>query len=93
MPPHVAQLESDTRHLAAQVRALIVERDRPAGRIVLLENSINDMTGAIGKQAAATWMWPKRVLQHPPHWLPRQQHRVSRDRHSNDCRRFGTAAY
>jgi hypothetical protein len=57
MPLHVAQLESHTRRLAAQVRS---ERDRPpAGRIALLENSIDDMTSAIRKQAAAIRLWPK----------------------------------
>lgn len=33
---------------------LIVERDRLAGRIALLESSIDDMTGTIKKQEAAT---------------------------------------
>jgi hypothetical protein len=54
MPPRVTQLESDMKLLTAQVRALTVERDRLAGRIALLESSIDDMTGAIKKQAAAT---------------------------------------
>ncbi len=54
MPPRVTQLESDVQLLAAQVRALTVERDRLAGRIALLESSIDDMTGAIKRQAAAT---------------------------------------
>lgn len=52
--PRIAQLESETRFLATQMRALTVERDRLAGRIALLENSLDDMTGAIKKQAAAT---------------------------------------
>jgi hypothetical protein len=50
----VAQLESATQLLAAQVRALITERDRLSGRIALLESNIDDMSGAIKKQAAAT---------------------------------------
>jgi hypothetical protein len=54
MPPRVTQLESNVQLLAAQVRALTVERDRLAGRIALLESSIDDMTGAIKRQAAAT---------------------------------------
>src|SRR5262245_55218824 len=54
MPPRVAQLESETQILAGQVRALTTDRDRLAGRIALLESSIDDMTGTIKKQAAAT---------------------------------------
>jgi hypothetical protein len=54
MPPRVAQLETETQRLAAQIRALNSDRDRLAGRIALLESSIDDMTGAIKKQAAAT---------------------------------------
>jgi TolA-binding protein len=54
MPPRVTQLESDVQLLTAQVRALTVERDRLAGRIALLESGIDDMTGAIKRQAAAT---------------------------------------
>jgi hypothetical protein len=54
MPPRVSQLESDVQLLTAQVRALTVERDRLAGRIALLESSLDDMTGAIKRQAAAT---------------------------------------
>jgi hypothetical protein len=52
--PRIAQLESETRFLATQMRALTIERDRLAGRIALLENSLEDLTGAIKKQAAAT---------------------------------------
>lgn len=54
MPPRVAQLESETQLLAAQVRALTTERDRLSGLIALLESSIDDMSGAVKKQAAAT---------------------------------------
>lgn len=54
MPPRVTQLESDVRLLSAQVRALTIERDRLAGRMTLLESSLDDMTGAIKKQPAAT---------------------------------------
>lgn len=54
MPPRVAQLESESRMLAEQIRALKADRDRLAGRIALLESSVDDMTGAIKRQAAAT---------------------------------------
>src|SRR5262245_36250116 len=54
MPPRVTQLESDSQLLAAQIRAQVTERDRLSGRIALLESSIDDMSGAIKKQAAAT---------------------------------------
>lgn len=54
MPPRVAQLESETQILAGKVRALSADRDRLNGRIALLESSIDDMTGAIKRQAAAT---------------------------------------
>ena len=54
MPPRVAQLELETQMLTAQVRALNADRDRLAGRIALLESSVDDMTGAIKRQAAAT---------------------------------------
>ena len=54
MPPRVAQLEIETQFLTEQMRALATDRDRLAGRIALLESSVDDMTGAIKKQAAAT---------------------------------------
>ena len=54
IPPRVAQLESETQILADRVRALSADRDRLAGRIGLLESSVDDMTGAIKRQAAAT---------------------------------------
>ena len=54
MPPRVAQLELETQMLTEQVRALNADRDRLAGRIALLESSVDDMTGAIKRQAAAT---------------------------------------
>jgi len=54
MPPRVAQLESETEQLVAQVRALSADRDRLAGRIALLESTLDDMTGAIKRQADAT---------------------------------------
>jgi hypothetical protein len=54
MPPRVAQLETETQLLAAQIRTLSADRDRLIGRVALLESSIDDMTGAIKKQAAAT---------------------------------------
>jgi sporulation related protein len=54
MPPRVAQLELEAQMLTAQVRALSADRDRLAGRVALLESSVDDMTGAIKRQAAAT---------------------------------------
>ena len=54
MPSRIAQLESETRILTAQIRTLSTERDRLAGRIALLESTLDDMTGTIKKQAAAT---------------------------------------
>ena len=39
--------------LTEQVRALNADRDRLAGRIALLQSSVDDMTGAIKRQAAA----------------------------------------
>ena len=54
MPSRMTQLESETQILAAQIRTLSTERDRLAGRIALLESTIDDMTGTIKKQAAAT---------------------------------------
>jgi hypothetical protein len=54
MPPRLAQLELETQMLIEQVRALNAERDRLAGRIALLESSVDDMTGTIKRQAAAT---------------------------------------
>ena len=46
MPPRVAQLELETQMLTEQVRALNADRDRLAGRIALLQSSVDDMTGA-----------------------------------------------
>src|SRR5262245_42405967 len=54
MPPRVAQLELETQMLIEQVRALSADRNRLAGRIALLESSVDDMTGALKRQAAAT---------------------------------------
>jgi hypothetical protein len=54
MPPRIAQLELETQMLIEQVRALNADRDRIAGRIALLESSVDDMTGTIKRQAAAT---------------------------------------
>jgi hypothetical protein len=54
MPPRVTQLELETRMLTEQVRALSADRERLAGRIALLERSVDDMTGTIKRQAAAT---------------------------------------
>lgn len=54
MPPRVTQLELETQMLIEQVRALKVDRDRLAGRVALLESSVDDMTGTIKRQAAAT---------------------------------------
>lgn len=54
IPPRVAQLEVETQILAERVRALSADRDRLAGRVGLLESSVDDMTGTIKRQAAAT---------------------------------------
>ena len=54
IPPRVTQLELETQMLIEQVRALSADRDRLAGRVALLEGSVDDMTGAIKRQAAAT---------------------------------------
>jgi len=54
MPPRVAQLELEAQMLLEQVRALSADRDRLARRIALLESSVDEMTGAIKRQAAAT---------------------------------------
>src|SRR4029453_16973572 len=54
MPSRITQLESETQILAAQIRTLSTERDRLAGRIALLESTIDDMTGTIKKQAGGT---------------------------------------
>jgi hypothetical protein len=54
MPSRVSELESETQMLIAQVRLLTADRDRLTGRIGLLESSIDDMTGAIKRQAAVT---------------------------------------
>jgi hypothetical protein len=54
MPPRVTQLELETQMLVEQVRALKADRDRLAGRVALLESSVDDMTGTIKRQAAAT---------------------------------------
>ncbi|HMF22347.1 MAG TPA: hypothetical protein VKG24_09500, partial [Pseudolabrys sp.] len=45
MPPRVTQLEIETQFLTDQVRTLAADRDRLAGRIALLESSIDDVTG------------------------------------------------
>jgi len=54
MPPRIAQLELETQMLTEQVRGLNADRDRLAGRIAVLQSSVDDMTGAIKRQAAAT---------------------------------------
>lgn len=64
--PRIGQLESETRFLTTQVRALTIERDRLAGRIALLESSLDDMTGAIKKQAAALAVKPVPTPSTPP---------------------------
>src|SRR5690348_5081540 len=53
MLPRVAQLDLETQMLIEQVRAFNADRDRLAGRIALLESSVDDMTGTIKRQAAA----------------------------------------
>lgn len=54
MPPRITHLESETQILSEQIRTLKSDRDRLAGRIALLESSIDDITGTIKRQAAAT---------------------------------------
>ncbi|HZP69234.1 MAG TPA: hypothetical protein VFB29_04755 [Pseudolabrys sp.] len=54
MPPRLAHLEAESQVLAEQIRALNAERDRLAGRVALLESSIDDMTSTIKRQAAST---------------------------------------
>ena len=54
MPSRVTELETETQMLIAQVRVLTADRDRLTGRIALLESSIDDMTGAIKRQADVT---------------------------------------
>jgi len=54
LPPRIAQLEVQTQFLTEQLRALATDRDRLTGRIALLESSLDDMTGVIKKQKAAT---------------------------------------
>src|SRR5258707_8156172 len=71
MPPRIAQLESDVQLLSGQVRALTADRERLLGRIALLESSIDDMTGAIKKQAATTAaLAAKPALPSPPIAMP-----------------------
>ncbi len=65
MPPRIAQLELETKMLTEQVRALNADRDRLAGRIALLQSSVDDMTGAIKRQAAATAACPCRTSGSP----------------------------
>ena len=45
MPPRIAQLELETQMLTEQVRALNADRDRLAGRIAVLQSSVDDMPG------------------------------------------------
>jgi hypothetical protein len=52
--PRLAELESQTQRLSAQINALNAERDRLIGRMALLESTIDDMTGSIKRQAAET---------------------------------------
>jgi hypothetical protein len=54
MPPRVSQLEAEMQILSEQMRAMKADRERLAGRIALLESSIDDMTGTIKRQADAT---------------------------------------
>jgi peptidoglycan hydrolase CwlO-like protein len=92
MPPRVAQLESETQLLVAQVRALTTERDRLSGRIALLESSIDDMSGAIKKQAAATAaLLAARV--NPPTTSPTVAVLAARVTRSTNCRGNGVTAY
>jgi hypothetical protein len=54
MPSRMARVETNVKALADQIQMLAGDRDRLSGRISLLESSIDDMTGAIKRQAAAT---------------------------------------
>ncbi len=66
----VTELQFETRILIAQIRVLTADRDRLAGPIALLESSIDDMTGAIKRQAdltaAALAANPRRRHRRPP---------------------------
>jgi hypothetical protein len=48
----VVKLEDQTRQLAQTVRDLTADRDRLKGRVASLEQSLEDITGTIKKQAA-----------------------------------------
>ena len=49
--PRAAELEKQTAELTDTVRQLTLDRDRLKGRIAILEQSLDDITGAIKKQA------------------------------------------
>jgi TolA-binding protein len=48
----VAKLEDQTRQLAQAVRELTADRDRLKGRLAILEQGLDDITGTIKRQAA-----------------------------------------
>lgn len=90
MPPRVAQLESEARMLMEQVRTLSADRDRLNGRIALLESSIDDMTGTIKRQAAATAArLPQRRLRRRPTAQPQsRRHRRAYQPRTHRLRRL-----
>jgi len=55
----VVKLEDQTRQLMQAVRELTADRDRLKGRVALLEQGVEDITGAIKKQVAAIKDQPK----------------------------------
>ena len=50
--PRTAELEHETQQLGEAVRQLTADRDRLKGRIAILEQSLDDITGAVKRQAA-----------------------------------------
>lgn len=59
------ELQKQTQQLAETVRELTADRDRLKGRLVILEQSLDDITGAIKKQAAQIAQQPKPVAVAP----------------------------
>jgi TolA-binding protein len=66
----IAELEKQTRTLVQTVRDLTAERDQVKGRLAILEQSLDDITGTIKRQTAkAATLQP---LQEPPQATARQ---------------------
>jgi hypothetical protein len=59
------ELQKQTQQLAETVRELTADRDRLQGRLAILEQSLDDITGAIKKQAAQIAQQPKPVAAAP----------------------------